>query len=137
MLQKSRSPESYYTTGIVNYIHVTKFIKMGFALYSITDGNMMHLDGKSFIATKQLHGDVAHLWPSPAGSTSSSSAGTSTSGSSTTCKYLANFERWSVIKLIRDFLSGSPVLLVIGGGSCSEGRGFKSQHHIPDGHFVI
>ena len=25
--------------------------------------------------------------------------------------------------------------MVMGGDSCSEGRGFESQHHIPDGHF--
>ena len=27
--------------------------------------------------------------------------------------------------------------MVMGGDSCSEGRGFKSQHHIQDGHFYI
>ena len=32
---------------------------------------------------------------------------------------------------------GSPGLVVMGGDSCSEGRGFKSQHHIQDGHFYI
>ena len=26
-------------------------------------------------------------------------------------------------------------LVVMGGDSCSEGRGFESQHHILDGHF--
>ena len=25
--------------------------------------------------------------------------------------------------------------MVVGGDSCYEGRGFKSQHHIQDGHF--
>ena len=29
----------------------------------------------------------------------------------------------------------SPALVVMGGESCSEGRGLKSQHHILDGHF--
>ena len=28
-----------------------------------------------------------------------------------------------------------PGLVVMGGDSCSEGRGFKSQHRILDGHF--
>ena len=28
-----------------------------------------------------------------------------------------------------------PGLIVMGGDSCSEGRGFESQHCIPDGHF--
>ena len=32
-------------------------------------------------------------------------------------------------------LGGSPGLVVMGGYSCSEGHGFKSQHHILDGHF--
>ena len=30
---------------------------------------------------------------------------------------------------------GSPGLVVMGGGSCSEGCGFDSQHHTLDGHF--
>ena len=30
---------------------------------------------------------------------------------------------------------GSPGLVVMGGDSCSEGRGFESQHRILDGHF--
>ena len=30
---------------------------------------------------------------------------------------------------------GSPGLMVMGGDSCSEGCGFKSQHYILDGHF--
>ena len=30
---------------------------------------------------------------------------------------------------------GSPRLVVIGVDSCSEGRGFESQHHILDGYF--
>ena len=30
---------------------------------------------------------------------------------------------------------GSPGLFVKGVDSCSEGRGFESQHHILDGHF--
>ena len=30
---------------------------------------------------------------------------------------------------------GNPGLVVMGGDSCSEGRGFKSQHRILDGHF--
>ena len=34
-------------------------------------------------------------------------------------------------------MGGSPGLVVMGGGSCSEGRGFESQHHILDGHFHI
>ena len=29
---------------------------------------------------------------------------------------------------------GSPGLAVMGGDSCSEGRGFESQHRILDGH---
>ena len=38
--------------------------------------------------------------------------------------------------LILPFSMGvSPGLVVMGGDSCSEGRGFKSQHHILDGHF--
>ena len=32
---------------------------------------------------------------------------------------------------------GSPGLVVMGGDTCSAGRGFKSQHHILDGHFYI
>ena len=31
-------------------------------------------------------------------------------------------------------LGGSPGLVVMGGDSCSEGRGFKSRHCILDGH---
>ena len=30
---------------------------------------------------------------------------------------------------------GRPGLVVMGGDSCSEGRGFESQHNILDGHF--
>ena len=30
---------------------------------------------------------------------------------------------------------GSPGLMVMGGDSCSKGRGFESRHHILDGHF--
>ena len=30
---------------------------------------------------------------------------------------------------------GSPGLVVMGGVSCSEGRGFKSRHCLLDGHF--
>ena len=30
---------------------------------------------------------------------------------------------------------GSPGLVVMGRDSCSVGRGFKSRHHILDGHF--
>ena len=29
----------------------------------------------------------------------------------------------------------SPGLMVVGGDSCSESRGFESQHCMPDGHF--
>ena len=32
-------------------------------------------------------------------------------------------------------LGGSPGLVVMGRDSCSEGRGFESQHHILDRHF--
>ena len=32
-------------------------------------------------------------------------------------------------------LGGSPGLVVMGGYSCSEGHGFKSQHRMLDGHF--
>ena len=32
-------------------------------------------------------------------------------------------------------LGGSPGLVVMGGDSSPEGRGFESQHHILDGHF--
>ena len=32
-------------------------------------------------------------------------------------------------------MGGSPGLVVMGWDSCSEGRGFESQHHILDGHF--
>ena len=32
-------------------------------------------------------------------------------------------------------MGGSPGLVVMGGDSCSEGCGFKSWHHILDGHF--
>ena len=32
-------------------------------------------------------------------------------------------------------MGGSPGLVVMGGESCSEGRGFKSRYHILDGHF--
>ena len=31
---------------------------------------------------------------------------------------------------------GSPGLVVMGGDSCSEDRGFDSQHHILDGRFT-
>ena len=31
---------------------------------------------------------------------------------------------------------GSPGLVVMRGGSCPEGRGFESQHHVLDGHFL-
>ena len=34
-------------------------------------------------------------------------------------------------------LGGSPGLVVMGGDSCAEGRGFESQHCILDGHFHI
>ena len=34
-----------------------------------------------------------------------------------------------------DHLGESPGLMVMGGDSCSDGRGFKSQHRILDGHF--
>ena len=34
-------------------------------------------------------------------------------------------------------LGGSPGLLVMGGGSCSKGRGFESGHRIPDGHDIF
>ena len=30
---------------------------------------------------------------------------------------------------------GSPGLVVLGGDSCTDCRGFESQHHILDGHF--
>ena len=30
---------------------------------------------------------------------------------------------------------GGPGIVVMGGDSCSEGHGFKSQHHILDGQF--
>ena len=32
-------------------------------------------------------------------------------------------------------MGGSPDLVVMGGDSCSEGRGFESRHSILDGHF--
>ena len=32
-------------------------------------------------------------------------------------------------------MGGSPGLLVMGGDSYREGRGFESQHHILDGHY--
>ena len=32
---------------------------------------------------------------------------------------------------------GSPCVVVMGGDSCSKGRGFKSHHHILDRHFFI
>ena len=32
-------------------------------------------------------------------------------------------------------LGGSHGLVVMGGDSCSEGRGFESQHYVLDGHF--
>ena len=35
-------------------------------------------------------------------------------------------------KKVKDY---SPGLVVMGGDSCSEGCGFKSEHHIMDGHF--
>ena len=42
-------------------------------------------------------------------------------------------------KLIVKFghLGMSPGQVVMGGGSCSEGCGFESRHHILDGHFHI
>ena len=39
------------------------------------------------------------------------------------------------IKLTVFKMGGIPGLVVMGGDSCSEVRGFKSQHHILDGHF--
>ena len=33
------------------------------------------------------------------------------------------------------FIGGSPGLVIMGRDSCSEGCGFKSRHHILDGHF--
>ena len=33
------------------------------------------------------------------------------------------------------YLGGSPGLVIMGGDSRSEGRGFESRHHILDGHF--
>ena len=35
----------------------------------------------------------------------------------------------------RQRFGASPGLVVMEGDSCSEGRGFESQHHILDGHF--
>ena len=32
-------------------------------------------------------------------------------------------------------MGGSPGLVVMGGDSCSKGRGFESQHPMLDGHF--
>ena len=32
---------------------------------------------------------------------------------------------------------GSPDLVVMGGGSCSKGRGFESRHRILDGHLFV
>ena len=32
-------------------------------------------------------------------------------------------------------MGGNAGLVVIGGDSCSKGRGFESQHYILDGHF--
>ena len=32
---------------------------------------------------------------------------------------------------------GSPVLVVMGGDSCSKGRDFESRHHILDGHDIF
>ena len=32
-------------------------------------------------------------------------------------------------------MGGSPGLVVMGGDSCSDDRGFESWHHILDGHF--
>ena len=34
-------------------------------------------------------------------------------------------------------MGGSPGLVVMGGDSCSEGRGFKSWRHILDGHDIF
>ena len=34
-----------------------------------------------------------------------------------------------------DNVSSSPSLVVMGEDSCPEGRGFKSQHNLLDGHF--
>ena len=36
----------------------------------------------------------------------------------------------------KQILGGSPGLVVMGGASCSEGRGFESQHSLLDGHLV-
>ena len=38
-------------------------------------------------------------------------------------------------KCLKVNLGGSPGLVVMGGDSCSGGRGFESQHRILDGHF--
>ena len=42
-------------------------------------------------------------------------------------------EEWAIIKA--KVLGGSPGLVVMGGGSHSEGRGLETRHHILDGHF--
>ena len=46
-------------------------------------------------------------------------------------KFYSRFEELNEDRLT----GGSPGLVVMGGDSCSEGRGFKSQHYTRDGHF--
>ena len=41
----------------------------------------------------------------------------------------------SLQELAEQLLLGSPGLMVMGGGSCSEGCGLESQYCIKDGHF--
>ena len=38
-------------------------------------------------------------------------------------------------KTERERMGRSPGLVVMGGDSCTEGRGFESCHHILEGHF--
>ena len=49
---------------------------------------------------------------------------------------LGHLNNKKIQKTNNNFILGeSPGLLVMGGDSCSKGCGFKSQHHILDGHF--
>ena len=59
------------------------------------------------------------------------------------CRYLHGYANVSNVGfswqayIINALQGGSPGLVVMGGGSCSKGRGFKSWHRILDGHDIF
>ena len=56
-------------------------------------------------------------------------------------KFKFNFQRGNLGKRVKvadgRVSPNIPGLVVMGGDSCSEGRGFESQHRILDGHYQI